>query len=62
MRNDDKWIANKNAELELVETALLMCNYSLQDIKIFHSDHGNEYDNMLIDDILSTFKIDRSSS
>lgn len=60
MRNDDKWIANKNAEL--VETALLMCNYSLQDIKIFHSDHGNEYDNMLIDDILSTFKIDRSSS
>lgn len=52
--------ANKNAEL--VETALLRCNYSLNDIKVFHSDRGNEYDNMLIDDILSTFKIDRSLS
>ena len=52
--------ANKNAEL--VETALLRCTYSLQDIRVFHSDRGNEYDNMLIDDILSTFKIDRSLS
>ena len=52
--------ANKNAEL--VETALLNCNYSLQDMKVFHSDRGNEYDNILIDDILSTFKIDRSLS
>lgn len=52
--------ANKNAEL--VETALLRCNYSLRDIKVFHSDRGNEYDNMIIDDILSTFKIDRSLS
>ena len=32
--------ANKNAEL--IETALLRCNYSLKDIKIFHSDRGNE--------------------
>ena len=52
--------ANKNAEL--IETALLRCNYSLKDISIFHSDRGNEYDNALIDDILSTFKIDRSLS
>lgn len=52
--------ANKNAEL--VETALLGCKYSLKDIKIFHSDRGNEYDNSLIDDILSAFKIDRSLS
>jgi len=52
--------ANKNAEL--IETALLRCNYSLKDIKIFHSDRGNEYDNALIDNILSTFKIDRSLS
>ena len=50
--------ANKNAEL--VETALLRCNYSLQDIRVFHSDRGNEYDNILIDDILTIFKIDRS--
>lgn len=52
--------ANKNAEL--IETALLRCNYSLKDINIFHSDRGNEYDNALIDDILSTFKINRSLS
>jgi len=52
--------ANKNAEL--IETALLRCNYSLKDINIFHSDRGNEYDNALIDNILSTFKIDRSLS
>ena len=32
--------ANKNAEL--IETALLRCNYSLKDISIFHSDRGNE--------------------
>lgn len=38
------------------------CNYSLKDIKIFHSDRGNEYDNTLIDNILSSFKIDRSLS
>lgn len=52
--------ASKNAEL--VEKALLRCNYSLQDIKVFHSDRGNEYDNVLIDEILTTFKIDRSLS
>lgn len=52
--------ANKNAEL--IETALLRCNYSLKDINIFHSDRGNEYDNALIDNILNTFKIDRSLS
>ena len=52
--------ANKNAEL--IETALLRCNYSLRDIKIFHSDRGNEYDNVLIDKVLKTFKIERSLS
>ncbi len=41
---------------------ILRCNYSLEDINIFHSDRGNEYDNALIDDILSTFKINRSLS
>jgi transposase InsO family protein len=52
--------ANKNARL--IETALLRCNYPLKDIRIFHSDRGNEYDNALVDDILSTFKINRSLS
>ena len=31
-------------------------------MKIFHSDRGNEYDNILIDNILHIFKIDRSLS
>ena len=47
---------------ELVETALLRCNYPLSDMKIFHSDRGNEYDNIIINNILNTFKIDRSLS
>lgn len=29
-------------------------------ILLFHSDHGNEYNNVLIDNILSTFNIERS--
>ena len=52
--------SNKNAGL--IETAPLKSNYSLQDINIFHLDRGNEYDNALIDNILDTFKIDRSLS
>lgn len=40
----------------------MRCKYSLKDIKVLHSDRGNEYDNALIDNILSTFKIERSLS
>lgn len=54
--------AGANKDAELIETALLRCRYPLKDISIFHSDRGNEYDNALIDNILSTFKIDRSLS
>jgi len=52
--------ANKDAKL--IEQALLTCKYSLKDIDIFHSDRGNEYDNELIDNVLKSFKIQRSLS
>ncbi len=52
--------ANKGASL--IEKALLRCNYSLKDIKVFHSDRGKEYDNIKIDTILETFNIERSLS
>ena len=51
---------NKNASL--IEKALLRCNYSLNDIKIFHSDRGREYDNIKVENILETFEIERSLS
>lgn len=54
--------AGTRKDAKLIETALLRCKYSLKDIKIFHSDRGNEYDNALIDNILSAFKIERSLS
>ena len=40
----------------------MRCKYPLKDINLFHSDRGNEYNNALIDNILSTFNIGRSLS
>ncbi|NLY21021.1 MAG: IS3 family transposase, partial [Tissierellia bacterium] len=54
--------AGPNKDASLIEKALLRCNYSLKDIKIFHSDRGKEYDNIKIDNILETFNIKRSLS
>ncbi|PSJ32116.1 transposase [Peptostreptococcus russellii] len=54
--------AGANKDASLIEKALLRCNYSLNDIKVFHSDRGREYDNMKIDNILETFNIERSLS
>ena len=56
------YAAGAKKDAKLIETALLKCNYSLKDINIFHSDRGNEYDNALIDNVLNTFKIERSLS
>src|SRR5699024_1106455 len=54
--------AGPNKDASLVERALLRCKYSLNDIRIFHSDRGREYDNVKIDNILETFNIERSLS
>jgi len=56
------YAAGKRKDAKLIEEALLKTNYSLKDIKIFHSGRGKEYDNKLIDDILEAFEKDRSLS
>jgi transposase InsO family protein len=54
--------AGTNKDANLIEKALLSCRYSLNDIKVFHSDRGREYDNITIDEVLETFEIARSLS
>jgi transposase InsO family protein len=54
--------AGANKDADLIEKALLSCRYSLNDIRVFHSDRGKEYDNKTIDEVLETFKIERSLS
>ena len=52
--------SNKNAEL--VKKAFIIVKINLSQIKIFHTDRGNEFKNKIIDEILDTFNIDRSLS
>ena len=54
--------AGANKDANLIEKALLSCRYSLNDIRVFHSDRGREYDNKTIDEVLETFEIERSLS
>ncbi len=51
---------NKNTEL--VYQAIMRIARSLSKIEIFHTDRGNEFKNNIIDQLLSTFKIQRSLS
>lgn len=46
----------------LVKQAIQSIPYALTKVKIFHSYHGKEFDNTLIDDILEAFGITRSLS
>lgn len=46
----------------MIEKTLLSCRYSLNAIKVFHSDRGREYDNFKIETILEAFEIERSLS
>ena len=50
----------KNADL--VHSSFAQIHSNLGNIKYFHSDRGSEFDNYLIDDVLSTFGIERSLS
>ena len=52
--------ANKNAEL--VHKAFSTVKENLFDIQMFHTDRGSEFDNMLIDELLVSFQINRSLS
>ncbi|EME2727682.1 IS3 family transposase [Staphylococcus aureus] len=54
--------AGKNKDANLVSKAISRINHNLEQIKIFHTDRGKEFDNHLIDEVLETFKIKRSLS
>lgn len=47
---------------ELVYKAFSRINHNLDDIRLFHTDRGNEFKNKIIDDLLTTFNITRSLS
>ncbi|HEK6254820.1 TPA: IS3 family transposase [Staphylococcus aureus] len=54
--------AGKNKGANLVSKAISRINHNLEQIKLFHTDRGKEFDNHLIDEVLETFKIKRSLS
>ena len=52
----------KNKNAELVYKAFGTIKTNLSNINIFDTDRGNEFKNKIIDDVLTTFNIDRSLS
>jgi putative transposase len=54
--------AGRNKTAELIYKAFLSCSYPLTEIKIFHTDRGNEFKNKLIDNVVNAFGIERSLS
>ncbi|HEA6578632.1 TPA: IS3 family transposase [Staphylococcus aureus] len=54
--------AGKNKDANLVSKAISRINHNLEQIKLFYTDRGKEFDNHLIDEVLETFKIKRSLS
>jgi len=54
--------AGPNKTSALVHEAFASIKTDLKNIKIFHTDRGNEFKNNAIDDLLSTFNIARSLS
>ena len=51
-----------NKDAALVYKAFSSVKGNLHDIQLFHTDRGNEFKNILIDDVLQTFGIKRSLS
>ena len=56
------YAAGKHKDANLVYKAICKIPYDLSKINIFHTDRGNEFKNKLIDDVISTFGIQRSLS
>ena len=56
------YAAGKHKDADLVRKAITTIKYDLNKIEIFHTDRGNEFKNNIIDEVLDTFKIDRSLS
>lgn len=51
-----------NKDAELVNKSFSSVQTNLIQIKIFHTDRGNEFKNKIIDEILEVFDIERSLS
>ncbi|QCT75788.1 transposase [Macrococcoides canis] len=54
--------AGKNKDANLVSKAISRISHNLEQIELFHTDRGKEFDNHLIDEVLEAFKIKRSLS
>jgi len=56
------WSVGRNKTAELVLEALRRMPYRLDQINVFHSDRGKEFDNKMLDEALDAFGISRSLS
>lgn len=56
------YAAGKHKTADLVYKAFSKIKCDLSKINIFHTDRGNEFKNKIIDEVLETFKIERSLS
>ena len=54
--------AREHKTADLVKEAFQSVEGNLQDIRLFHTDRGNEFKNQTIEDLLETFDIERSLS
>ena len=54
--------AGKHKTAELVKQAFQSVEGNLEDIRLFHTDRGNEFKNHVIEELLETFDIERSLS
>lgn len=54
--------AGEHKTAELVKEAFQSVAGNLQDIRLFHTDRGNEFKNQTIEELLETFAIERSLS
>ncbi|HCW8871074.1 TPA: IS3 family transposase [Staphylococcus aureus] len=54
--------AGKNKDANLVSKAISRINHNLEQINLFHTDRGKDFDNHLIDEVLESFKIKYSLS
>lgn len=54
--------AGAKKDAELVKEAFLSTHVNLSKISIFHTDRGSEFKNKIIEEVLETFKIERSLS
>ena len=54
--------AGEHKSAELVKEAFQSVEGNLEEIRLFHTDRGNEFKNQIIEELLETFNIERSLS